>query len=160
MNAAQSGPVVILNIARERCDALAILPGLDEVVHIPLPDLASQRITGIQYELRNILFSNGFRMRGERAAKKVEDTDGDEYCRQILAELWSGLVKPVLDSLALSVRTLNQDTSRLTNQAMYSPVLKICHIFGGVRRDHSLSSRYTLLAFTTGDPSSHRPATI
>jgi hypothetical protein len=43
-------------------------------------------------------------MRGERAAKKVEDEIDDESCKQILAELWRRLVKPVLDSLGLSVR--------------------------------------------------------
>jgi tetratricopeptide (TPR) repeat protein len=103
LNAAHNGPVVVLSIAMRRCDALALIPGLEEVVHIPLPNITWQRITELRDELKDFLYSNGMRMRGQRAAKIVGD-EGVEDCGSILSELWSGLVKPVLDSLAFTVQ--------------------------------------------------------
>jgi tetratricopeptide (TPR) repeat protein len=102
--AAQNGPVVILNVAKERCDALALLPRFEEAIHIPLPNISSERVAQLQDELKDQLYSNGIRMRGERAAKRVSDEADNESCKQILAELWDNLVKPVMDSLAFSVR--------------------------------------------------------
>ncbi|PVF91357.1 hypothetical protein CPB86DRAFT_878568, partial [Serendipita vermifera] len=96
----KGGNLIVLNIAKEHCDALALLPGLDETIHIPLPNLTLQRVTELANELRDVLHSSGIRVRGERAAKKVEDEVDSECCERILAELWVGLVKPVLDSLA------------------------------------------------------------
>jgi hypothetical protein len=102
MRAAQSGPVVAINIATQRCDALVLLPDLEDVIHIPLT-ITSERVSELAQEMKEILSSNGVRMRGERAAKKVEDEDDGLGCEQILSELWIDLVKPVLDSLAFSV---------------------------------------------------------
>ncbi|PVF93861.1 hypothetical protein CPB86DRAFT_818481 [Serendipita vermifera] len=102
IEAAQNGPVIVLNIAEERCDALALVAGLDEVVHIPLPNITSKKVTELRDELKDLLYSKGIRMRGERAAKKVEDSDQGQGCESILSELWNGVVKPVLDSLAFS----------------------------------------------------------
>jgi tetratricopeptide (TPR) repeat protein len=107
VNAAQRGPVVVVNIAEERCDALALVPGLEDVKHIPLPSMTLKKVTELRDELKNVLYSNGLRMRGERAAKQVEDEDDGDECGDVLAELWDGLVKPILDSLAFSVRFIS-----------------------------------------------------
>jgi tetratricopeptide (TPR) repeat protein len=103
LRAAQDGPVVVLNAAKERCDALALVPGSDDVVHIPLPNITSERIKELAEELKGSLCSSGVRVRGERAAKKVEDETISNCVKETLAELWNDLVKPVLDSLAFSV---------------------------------------------------------
>ncbi|PVF91516.1 hypothetical protein CPB86DRAFT_719275 [Serendipita vermifera] len=100
-NAAHNGPVVIFNIAKMRCDALALLPGLDDLIHIPLLNITAERIAELRTELKNPLYSSGIRMRDTRAAMKFTD-ESDESCRQVLAELWNKLVKPVLDALAFS----------------------------------------------------------
>jgi hypothetical protein len=42
-------------------------------------------------------------MRGDRAAQKWTEEGSINKCAGILKELWNGLVKPVLDSLAFSV---------------------------------------------------------
>ncbi|PVF90903.1 hypothetical protein CPB86DRAFT_504319 [Serendipita vermifera] len=102
MNAAHSGPVVVFNIAKTRCDALALLPELDDVIHIPLPDITSERITELRDELKDHLYSNGIRMRDTRAAMRFTDNSGEEDCRRVLAELWNSIVKPVLGTLAFS----------------------------------------------------------
>jgi hypothetical protein len=103
MKAAQNGHIVVLNISKKRCDALALLSGHDEVIHIPLLNITSERIKELQGELNDLLYSNGARLRAERAAMRFKDKDDDDDGRHILAELWSGVVKPVVDSLALPV---------------------------------------------------------
>jgi tetratricopeptide (TPR) repeat protein len=140
---AQNGPVVIINIAKERCDALALVPGMEEVIHIPLPNITYNKATELRDELKDHLYSSGVRTRGERAAQKwIEEGDTND-CRGILAELWNGLVKPVLDSLAFSVRFVFTFAHRVLI------ILSICslsqmyyHVYGGVQPDHSPSSRY------------------
>ena len=34
--AADAGPVVVVNVHKRRCDALVLMAGLDDVMHIPL----------------------------------------------------------------------------------------------------------------------------
>jgi tetratricopeptide (TPR) repeat protein len=112
MDASRDGPVVLLNITEERCDALALVAGFDEVIHIPLPNVTSTSVMKLQEELKNLLYHNSIRLRGDRAAKKWTE-EGSNDCKGILAELWTGLVKPVLDSLAFSVRILLISTFNL-----------------------------------------------
>ncbi|PVF92656.1 TPR-like protein [Serendipita vermifera] len=100
--AAYNGPVVIFNIAEPRCDALALIPELEDVIHIPLPNITSNRINELRNELKDHLYSSGIRMRDIRAAVKFTDQSDEENCRRVLAELWNKLVKPVLDALAFS----------------------------------------------------------
>jgi tetratricopeptide (TPR) repeat protein len=106
MDVALDGPVVVLNITEMRCDALALVAGIDEVIHIPLPDVTSKKATQLRDELKNLLYSSGLRLRGDRAAERWTDEEGSIDCKDILAEVWNGLVKPVLDSLAFSVSFL------------------------------------------------------
>ncbi|PVF91893.1 TPR-like protein [Serendipita vermifera] len=101
-DAAKGGPVVVVNIAEKRCDALALVSGSENVLHIPLPKITYERATQLQTELKDVLYSSGMRTRGDRAAKRVTDEEGDKDCKEILAELWNGLVKPILDSLEFS----------------------------------------------------------
>jgi tetratricopeptide (TPR) repeat protein len=103
IRAAQNGPVVVLNISEIRCDALAIIPGMDDVVHIPLPNITSVRVSELRQELDALLSLSGVRAGSERAAKRMAEESDDEACKAILSELWTVLVKPVIDSLAFSV---------------------------------------------------------
>ncbi|PVF92042.1 hypothetical protein CPB86DRAFT_819971, partial [Serendipita vermifera] len=82
IHAAHNGPVVIFNIARTRCDAPALLPELNDVIPIPLPNIASERITELRDELKNHLYSNGVRMRDTRAAIKFTDDSDEESCKR------------------------------------------------------------------------------
>ncbi|PVF91494.1 hypothetical protein CPB86DRAFT_878492 [Serendipita vermifera] len=101
-NAAHNGLVVIFNIAKTRCDALALLPELDDVIHIPLPDITTAKITELRDELKDHLYSSGIRMRDTRAATNFTDDSNEENCKRVLAELWNRVVKPILDALAFS----------------------------------------------------------
>ncbi|KAG8782696.1 hypothetical protein FRC15_006513 [Serendipita sp. 397] len=96
--ASKNGPVVVINVSEKRCDALALVYGVNEVIHVPLPDLTSKRVTELQIEFLHLLKSGGVRQRAIR--DEGDEIGGDEGCKRILAELWDHLVKPVLDSLA------------------------------------------------------------
>ncbi|TFK62160.1 hypothetical protein BDN72DRAFT_827758 [Pluteus cervinus] len=107
---ALGGPVIYLNANRYSSDALAIVPGLDEVLHIPLHDLDFQLLKAVQILFRRSL--SGTRGREEitldRIGKLVKDP-GDAIAPHlqlsfpnVLRFLWERVVKPVLDGLAIS----------------------------------------------------------
>ncbi|TEB21530.1 hypothetical protein FA13DRAFT_1741760 [Coprinellus micaceus] len=123
-----SGPVVIINIHDSRCDAIAILAGSDEPVHIPLPHFSSDKARKYRRDLRTRLSSRKLRMQGEDEAimsgvTEIEDdadpqelemgNDGPDragglYSRRwdgvrgVLRGLWVQVVKPILQALAIS----------------------------------------------------------
>ena len=103
-NAARLGPIVVLNIHKSRSDALVITVNSDDIIHIPLERFSYDRAQHLQSSLNQLLLDANVRMRGVRVFS-VEDTGlGFET---ILSELWTDVVKPVLDSLAFPVSFLN-----------------------------------------------------
>jgi tetratricopeptide (TPR) repeat protein len=141
MKAARNGPVVILNIATKRCDALAIFPGRDDITHIPLPNITSEQVAKLRDELKDFLFSTGIRSRGERAAMKFKDEADEQGCERVLAELWNNLVQPVLSSLTFSVRSFSNTCWKLlivlppASSGCPSPHLVVCHGTAGLPAD-------------------------
>ncbi|KAG6371215.1 TPR-like protein [Boletus reticuloceps] len=97
---AHSGPVVMLNAAETRCDALILLADVDHVIHVPLPNFNLQRSVG----LRNMLG----RLLGHARATPFDDRVGRAATRSagswetLLSTLFNGVIKPVLDALAFS----------------------------------------------------------
>ncbi|KAK0440551.1 CHAT domain-containing protein [Armillaria borealis] len=96
-NAAKLGPVVLVNAYRVRCDALILIPGLDEVVHIPLKNFSYRKAEILHKQLNKSLSDFGVRTRASRPAYGSSNKD---VFVTVLKELWSCIVKPVLDSLA------------------------------------------------------------
>ncbi|KAF8125437.1 TPR-like protein [Boletus edulis] len=93
---AHSGPVVILNAAERRCDALILLANVDHVIHVPLPSFSFQR----SIDLQNILKSFLRHALVERTGK-IERWDRGTW-ESFLSPLWKCVVKPVMDALAFS----------------------------------------------------------
>ncbi|KAF8132583.1 CHAT domain-containing protein [Boletus edulis] len=89
---AHSGPVVILNAAETRCDALILLADVDHVIH---------RSVGLQNMLGTLL--------GHARATPFDDRKGKAATRGVgswetlLSILFKGVIKPVLDALAFSI---------------------------------------------------------
>ncbi|KAF8119907.1 CHAT domain-containing protein [Boletus edulis] len=93
---AHAGPVVILNAAESRCDALIVLAHVDHVIHVPLPNINLQRCTDLQHTLKSLV-------RRVRAIRVGERAPLDEFgWEPFLSPLWKCVVKPVLDALAFS----------------------------------------------------------
>ncbi|KAI9455287.1 TPR-like protein [Boletus coccyginus] len=97
---AHSGPVVILNAAERRCDALIVLAIKQNALHVPLPSLTFKLSGGLQNTLDSLL--------GPARVVPCEDRAGQPAPRHhsswesILSTLWRGIVKPVFDVLSLS----------------------------------------------------------
>ncbi|KAF6744791.1 CHAT domain-containing protein [Ephemerocybe angulata] len=89
-NLPDSGPIVVINIGTDRCDALVLLDGMHKPLHIPLPNFSEHDTT--------ISGDRGIRSapRGERA--------GDTPVHRVLRGLWEDVVKPILDALGFTVR--------------------------------------------------------
>ncbi|KAI0083483.1 CHAT domain-containing protein [Irpex rosettiformis] len=100
-----SGPVVVINVHKSRCDALVLYyPG--QVKHVPLPSFSSSLASRLHKDLWSILTTNGLRGRFRDAASYEDDDrgmnkpgNGGEHDPMftILADLWNLVVKPILD---------------------------------------------------------------
>lgn len=109
-SAAKAGPVVVININEHHCDALVLIAGLDEVMHIPLDSFSYKKAQELHRSLDHLLF----RARNTRAMKLFMSTTNIGFPR-ILSDLWSYVVKPVLDGLAFPVSYLSFNRILITN---------------------------------------------
>jgi hypothetical protein len=105
-SAAEAGPVVVINLHKHRCDALALVAGLDEVMHIPLEHFSYEKAQELHQSLNQLLLVADVRARDTRAMRRVKTTTGTGF-PSILSDLWSYVVKPVLDGLAFTVSYLS-----------------------------------------------------
>ena len=100
---ARSGPVVILNAAESRCDALILVADLEDAIHVPLPNLTLKRSVALQNTLNMLSRAhNGVILPDDRDGQPASRREGN--WESILSSLWKCVVKPVLDALAFSVR--------------------------------------------------------
>ncbi|KAJ2929789.1 hypothetical protein H1R20_g7291, partial [Candolleomyces eurysporus] len=114
-NLPESGPVVVINVHNTRCDAIALMAGSEEPLHIPLPDFSLSDAVDLRQLLEKALKQFGIDMRGSsidltspevRAMKpklsgKNSLTESPPLIEDILRQLWSHLVKPIVEALAL-----------------------------------------------------------
>lgn len=104
--AAQSGPVVVINVNNSRCDALIVMKDLDEVIHVPLNNFSRERALNLHESLYQLLSKAGVRVRDTRHMQRASTTSDDCEFGEILSSLWTYVVKPVLDVLAFPVSCL------------------------------------------------------
>jgi hypothetical protein len=97
------GPVVIINIHNDRCDALALMAGADEPMHIPLSNFRIKKQSVLPRASMVIYFVRSYitdRHTIMTPAPSLPDVD----LAEVLSVLWSQVVWPILESLAFSVR--------------------------------------------------------
>ncbi|CAE6475310.1 unnamed protein product, partial [Rhizoctonia solani] len=94
LRAAATHPVVVVNIQESHSDALVLIPGSSDVQHIPLPDMTHDKAETARIRMRHSLNGRGSYER--RGVKIIGECD---YFPQVLATLWTDLVKPVLKEL-------------------------------------------------------------
>ncbi|KAJ7478913.1 TPR-like protein [Mycena latifolia] len=99
--AAKIGHVVLLNTSTYSCDALILIPGLeDKVMHVPLPDFTLDQAQHLTEALGSLVSGA---VRSERLDGGREGAlPPDEEFSRILSVLWMKIVKPVLDHLTLT----------------------------------------------------------
>jgi tetratricopeptide (TPR) repeat protein len=109
--ASASGHVVIINVHESRCDALILLPA-GEIAHVPLPQFSYHTATSFFRQLTQVLGQNHLlsRLREnitddlDRAVKPPKSTrNWREVLREILADLWKLVVKPIVDTITATV---------------------------------------------------------
>ncbi|TFK27621.1 hypothetical protein FA15DRAFT_754188 [Coprinopsis marcescibilis] len=120
-NLPDSGPIVVINIHETRCDALALIAGLDEPVLIPLLEFTLEKAQKLREDIFFQLDRYGVRMRGtpvsHRDGQELEDGSdirdtrkphqGPDSSRstgvvcQALSQVWKDLVEPTLNVLEI-----------------------------------------------------------
>ncbi|TFK23356.1 hypothetical protein FA15DRAFT_467127 [Coprinopsis marcescibilis] len=107
-NLPSTGPTIIINVHEDRSDALALMAGLDEPFHIPLPCFSFEKAETLRTDLTELLGSFGLRERGQTQeseigqrlkARRVREGPPRQSLFVILATLWEDVVKPILDAL-------------------------------------------------------------
>ncbi|KAF6745124.1 CHAT domain-containing protein [Ephemerocybe angulata] len=114
-NIPESGPIVIITLDKHRCDALALLAGLEEPIHIPLPNFTLEKASAYRIDLDSELRSQHLRSRavedmaglmresrGIRPARMMKRLLDDPPVHRVLRGLWQEVVKPILDALGFS----------------------------------------------------------
>ncbi|CAE6466667.1 unnamed protein product [Rhizoctonia solani] len=106
LRAADTGPVVVVNVDQFRCDVLIIKSNSDKIVHIPLPNLSQRQLKDVNEQLMLSLRYQHIqdRSRASRSVKSKSRINHKERIASILTSLWYDLVKPVVDSLGYQPR--------------------------------------------------------
>ncbi|TEB27614.1 hypothetical protein FA13DRAFT_1574345, partial [Coprinellus micaceus] len=159
-NLPAQGAVVVINLCEDRCDALGLVSGLANPLHIPLPCFTLEKAIKYRSEMKVQLNIRGLRGQeeGEIEMETVERGAGpyrrewshsdNNIVRRILRCLWVELVKPVLDMLAIFViptsgRTLPRIWWCPTGPLSFLPI-HAAGVYGGVDceslHDYAISS--------------------
>ena len=100
----QDGPIVIFNIHKERCDAIAIISHLDSPLHIPLETFSLQQAIQLRDDIHQYLTDHHVRQREvDRATFRLHIGASDGVMYKVLCELWQHVAKPILNALGYSV---------------------------------------------------------
>lgn len=92
LSQAESGPVVVINVADHRADALLVTGGGLEVLELPALDYTA---------LREQILVYGRALGEVRSDRATERESGEEKLLQVLGWLWDTITGPVLDRLGL-----------------------------------------------------------
>ena len=112
-NLPDSGCVVVINVHKDSCDALALSSDMDEPLHIPLHKFSYAEAADLRNQLDTHLYTAKVRihkckLNGIRATRPVggHNNASGSVIKHILHQLWILVVKPILDGLGYSVSTL------------------------------------------------------
>ncbi|KAJ1300992.1 hypothetical protein OPQ81_003416 [Rhizoctonia solani] len=143
--AACHGPVVVINCHEDHCDALLILPGSDNVQHLPLANFTEEMGRHARSEILKSLRRKGLRERGVRIRQEPGPNDS---IGRVLATLWNGIVKPILDFLGytnfVSADSLPHITWCLTGVISFLPL----HAAGDYDQPRSRVFDYAISSYT------------
>jgi len=103
-NTPPNGPIILINVDKARCDALALISGCPEPIHIPLTEFTYDQAFSLSRRLSNCLASNGVRVREEnRAVRPAPERRIKSDIHFVLGVLWMEVVRPILEGLSYSV---------------------------------------------------------
>ena len=107
--AACGGPVITVNVSQARCDALILLPDLEDVLHIPLPNFTYLDAEDLKRSLYDILKNKGVLRDSDRHGRPDNHNlaNMEQKFANILSQLWYNIAKPILDGMAIMVCILS-----------------------------------------------------
>ncbi|CAE6488857.1 unnamed protein product [Rhizoctonia solani] len=145
VHAARNGPIVVINCHKDYCDSLLILPGNDDIKHLPLPNFNQEKAQNARSELEISLRRKGLRQRGFKVRLPPGYKDG---MSTVLLDLWKHVVEPVIDFLGLkndiSVHTLPHITWCPTGALSFLPL----HAAGDYDQPQSRVFNYAISSYT------------
>ena len=99
-------PLVMLNLSQKGCDSLIF--SLAEVQHLPLPEFTYKKAWRYSQYVQNIMHDSNIREQSNRAARlqRSGQSDPDIIFKEILADLWTNIVEPIIKFLGLTVSTI------------------------------------------------------
>ena len=100
------GPVIIFNVHKDRCDALALISGINKPLHITLDNFSLVEAMELQSSLQSNLLKQREVQDSDRAGRPCSFSHMP-FMPFILKELWVKIVHPVLKALGYSVRSIN-----------------------------------------------------
>ncbi|QRV96073.1 CHAT domain protein [Ceratobasidium sp. AG-Ba] len=126
-DSAISSAVVIVNIHwANKSDALVLMPGKNNVLHIPLSGFSATKAKGLYEELSRLLMGTGLRERSNRRPKYKPEQDSSKGMDEILSSLWFDLAKPILAKIGYlnlgSPKTLPRVTWCVTGDLCFLPI--------------------------------------
>jgi ankyrin repeat protein len=89
------GPIIIINVAERRSDALILQEGCDEILHVPLPNAQRQSLTHLSSTVMSLLRGSEVEVRKGVLVKDEAEMD------ETLHLLWTSVVEPVFKRLGL-----------------------------------------------------------
>ncbi|KAF8806730.1 hypothetical protein BYT27DRAFT_7140109 [Phlegmacium glaucopus] len=100
----KSGPIILINVHKDRCDALSLVPGENQPIHTPLPEFSYEKAVVLRNNLQAILRTSGIRMREvEPSSRGIRlGRRGGLTFKEILCQLWLLVVQPILKGLGYS----------------------------------------------------------
>ncbi|QRW07774.1 CHAT domain protein [Ceratobasidium sp. AG-Ba] len=106
--AAHQGPVIIINTHRTRCDALILLPGSDDIIHMPLTTVCLDTMTQLVAEAHRTMGQRG--NHEDIRGFTVKKTQGN----LLPALMWSDIVDPVLNILGYTEKANYDELPHVT----------------------------------------------
>ncbi|KAF6764573.1 CHAT domain-containing protein, partial [Ephemerocybe angulata] len=109
----ESGPIIVINVDEHRCDALALLAGMEEPLHIPLPNFSVDKANKYRNIFDQQLRTHRLRAREVEVTLSPDEQRGlrrapigkngeDLSVYRALRGLWEEVVEPILDALGFS----------------------------------------------------------
>ncbi|CAE7116333.1 unnamed protein product [Rhizoctonia solani] len=157
VRAARTGPIVVINCNKDRCDALLVLPGVNTISHVALPNFTEEKARLARSEVEKSLRCKGIRERGFKVRSNPDEKDN---FASVLSVLWNDIVKPILDVLEYTNEVSNEKLPHIiwcpTGALSFLPL----HAAGDYDRPRSRVFDYvvssytpTLAALLTSNPS-------
>ncbi|THV05600.1 hypothetical protein K435DRAFT_744894 [Dendrothele bispora CBS 962.96] len=149
--AASNGPVVIVNVAELRCDAL-ILCTSGEIVPVLLPTFSYRQAETLHLKLLSSLQAHGVRdSRNADRATHLAGKDISDHFISVLADLWFHVVQPILSELEQLYKNAHHSLPHMTwcvTGALAFLPLHAAGIYGDPTKNVNISD-FAVSSYTT-----------